>query len=118
MRSLLQRILVPEGFAVVSATNGQEGLDAAIKHRPDLIILDLNLPDVHGEEVCRSIRQTTAIENTPILIMTGKDTEGLTARCLDNGADDYVSKPFELDEILARVKALMRRSQGLVSSHG
>src|SRR5258706_7621542 len=115
IRSLLTRVLSNEGFNDIAATNGQEGLVAAIQHRPELIVLDLNLPDLYGEDVCKKIRQNSSIENVPVLILTGKNSEGLPARCLDGGADDYLSKPFDIKEFLARLRALLRRAQGLVS---
>jgi DNA-binding response OmpR family regulator len=118
IRSLLTRVLSKEGFNVITATTGQEGLDAAAQHRPELIVLDLNLPDLYGEDVCKKIRQNSSIENVPVLILTGKNSEGLPARCLDGGADDYLSKPFDIKEFLARLRALMRRAQGLVSGQG
>ena len=72
IRSLLSRVLVREGFEILLATNGQEGLEIAAKENPDLIILDLNLPDLYGEDVCQKIRQNPAIDNVPVLILTGK----------------------------------------------
>jgi DNA-binding response OmpR family regulator len=116
IRNLLIRVFAQESFEVLTATNGHEGLETAAKYRPDLIILDLNLPDLYGEDVCKSIRQTSSIENVPVLILTGKNAEGLPARCLDGGADDYLSKPFDVQEIMARSRALLRRSHGLASS--
>ena len=112
LRILLNRIFGKEGFKVLTAANGGEGLEAAFKERPDLIVLDLNLPDMNGEEVCRKIRQDPAIGATPILILTGKTTDGLSARCLNRGADAYLSKPFDVEDILAHVRALLRRSSG------
>jgi DNA-binding response OmpR family regulator len=116
LRSLLRRVLGREGFEVLLATNGREGLDSAAKEKPDLVVLDLSLPDVDGDEVCRQMRRTPAIENIPVLILTGKTAEGLLARCLNGGADDYLTKPFDIEEILARLRALLRRSRGLLSS--
>ncbi len=118
IQSLLSRVLVREGFEVLSAMNGQEGLLVAAQEKPDLIILDLNLPDLYGEEVCSKLRQDSTTENVPILILTGKNALGLSARCLDGGADAYLSKPFDIADILAHLRALLRRSQGRVSSRG
>jgi len=115
LRILLSRIFVKEGFKVLASANGGEGLETAFKERPDLVILDLNLPDMNGEEVCQKIRQDPAIGTTPVLILTGKTTEGLSARCLNRGADAYLSKPFDVDDILAHVRALLRRANSGVS---
>src|SRR5438552_11782468 len=110
IRSLLTRILNREGFEVILATSGRDGLDAAAKEKPDLVILDLNLPDLYGEDVCRKLRQNPATEHVPVMILTGKAAEGLSARCLNGGADDYLAKPFDIEDILAHLRALLRRS--------
>jgi len=118
IRNLLARVLGREGFDVLTATTGQEGLETAVLCRPDVVILDLNLPDLYGEDVCKKIRLTPSIESVPVMILTGKSADGLPARCLDGGADDYLSKPFDINEFMARLRALMRRAQGLVSGRG
>src|SRR5882724_2579983 len=110
IRSLLARVLSRVGFDVLIATSGREGLDIAAKEKPDLIILDLNLPDLSGEEVCRKIRLNPATEHIPVMILTGKAAEGLSARCLNGGADDYLPKPFDIEDLLAHLRALLRRS--------
>jgi len=104
----LHRSLVYEGYKVDVAGNGQAGLNAARDNPPDLVVLDLMLPGIDGLEVCRRLR---AGGEVPILILTAK--EGVSDRVLglDMGADDYMVKPFDLDELLARVRALLRRSQ-------
>ncbi len=118
IQNLLNRVLAREGYAVSSATSGQEALSLAAKEKPDLIILDLNLPDLYGEDVCRKLREDPATENAPVLILTGKNALGLSARCLDGCADDYLSKPFDIGDILAHLRALLRRSQGRSSTRG
>jgi two-component system response regulator MprA len=105
---ILQRGLSYEGYQVETASDGEAGLARAIELHPDLIILDLMLPKLSGMEVCQRIRAT---ENTPILILTAKATLQDRVFGLDAGADDYLTKPFELDELLARVRALMRRTK-------
>lgn len=112
LRSLLSRVLIREGFGVLLAPNGIEGLAMVESEKPDAVILDLNLPDLSGEDVCLKIRQNLATANLPVLILTGKDAEALSIRCLDGGADDYLSKPFDIEELLAHVRALLRRSRG------
>lgn len=105
---ILHRGLSYEGYHVETASDGESGLARAIELHPDLIILDLMLPKLSGMEVCQRIRAT---ENTPILILTAKATLQDRVFGLDAGADDYLTKPFELDELLARVRALMRRTK-------
>ena len=96
-----------EGFEVEVATTAQEGLDAIDADPPDVLILDLNLPDMDGLDVCRQVRSRTSI---PILILSGKSDEMDKVLGLELGADDYATKPFAPRELLARVRALLRRS--------
>lgn len=104
---MLRYNLVREGYDVVEARTGPEALGEARRSRPDLIILDLMLPELGGLEVCRILRQEMT---TPILILTAKDSEVDKVVGLQIGADDYVTKPFSLGELMARVTALLRRS--------
>jgi two-component system response regulator MprA len=104
---VIQRGLAFEGYRVDVAGDGQAGLDKAREAMPDLVILDLMLPKVDGVEVCQRLR---AAGNVPILMLTAKDTVADRVRGLDAGADDYLTKPFDLDELLARVRALLRRA--------
>ncbi|MGB9858696.1 MAG: response regulator transcription factor [Moorellaceae bacterium] len=103
--SLLRRILVYEGYEVLVAGNGYTALSLATR-QPDLIILDLMLPDVDGVEVCQKIRQQSDV---PILMLTARDETADRVLGLDSGADDYLVKPFALEELLARIRALLRR---------
>jgi len=105
---LLRRGLVYEGYQVDTAIDGQTGLNMARDEHPDLIILDWMLPGMDGLEVCRRLR---AAGSVPILMLTAKDTIQDRVQGLDAGADDYLVKPFELDELLARIRALLRRTQ-------
>ncbi|OGR89007.1 MAG: hypothetical protein A2992_07155 [Elusimicrobia bacterium RIFCSPLOWO2_01_FULL_59_12] len=116
VRSLLDRVLRQSGFHVSSAVNGCEGLECVARENPDLVILDLNLPDLSGEDVCQKIRQTPRIQEVPVMILTGRTTRGLSAQCLNGGADDYLSKPFDIQELVARVRALLRRPSLYASS--
>jgi len=115
VRSVLDRVLRREGYSVTLAPSAKEGLQSLQERPPDAIILDLNLPDMHGEDVCHQIRQNTATQPIPILILTGCATDNLPAQCLDGGADDYLSKPFDTKELVARVRALLRRPRLYVS---
>jgi DNA-binding response OmpR family regulator len=107
IRETLRYNLSLEGFAVTEASTGTEALAAARRHRPDLILLDLMLPEMSGIEVCRIIRHE---QNVPIIILTAKSTEIDKVVGLHVGADDYVTKPFSLNELLARIAAVLRRS--------
>lgn len=105
---VLRRALSYEGYLVEAALDGEHGLALAREWRPDLIILDLMLPGMDGLEVTQRLRTEG---NIPILMLTAKDTTTDRVQGLDAGADDYMTKPFELDELLARVRALLRRTQ-------
>ncbi len=104
----LRRGLAYEGYIVDTATEGQSGLALARDHPPDLVVLDWMLPGLDGLEVCRRLRAGGPV---PILMLTAKDTIHDRVQGLDAGADDYMVKPFDLDELLARIRALMRRAQ-------
>ena len=103
----LQRSLTAHGFEVFTAGSGEEALEAIAHHRPDLMVLDLGLPGMSGLEVCRTVR---AQSNLPIIVLSVKDTERDKVMALDLGADDYVSKPFGMDEVLARIRAALRHT--------
>jgi DNA-binding response OmpR family regulator len=108
--SVLKRGLSYEGFAVEVARSGMEGLGIALACPPDLIILDVMMPGLDGIEVLRRIR--AADDSLPVLLLTAKDTPTDQVLGLESGADDYVTKPFTFDVLLARVHALLRRHQG------
>jgi len=113
IRRALKSILSTRGYEVSFASDGAEALDLAIELNPDLIILDLAMPVMGGIEVCRELR---AWSTAPILVLSvsGSDADKITA--LDSGADDYVTKPFSAGELLARVRALLRRASGQAAS--
>lgn len=104
---LLKYNLEKEGYTVLTAMDGQAGLDLARKENPDLILLDLMLPKLDGTQVCRSIRQES---QAPIIMLTAKKEEIDKIVGLELGADDYVTKPFSVRELLARIKAILRRA--------
>jgi two-component system KDP operon response regulator KdpE len=99
--------LAARSYDVVTASTGRQALDAAAHHRPDLVVLDLGLPDMDGVEVVRGLRGWTTV---PIIILSGRSQSVAKVQALDAGADDYVTKPFNVDELLARVRAVARRS--------
>ncbi|MBW3604253.1 MAG: response regulator transcription factor [Actinobacteria bacterium] len=103
----LEFALAEEGFAVVSATDGETSLALFDRERPDLVLLDLMLPALSGTEVCKRIRSR---DSTPIIMLTARDSEIDKVVGLEVGADDYVTKPFSMRELVARVKAVLRRS--------
>ena len=109
----IQRAMAPllraRGYAVTVAGSGRDALDAFERERFDLLILDLGLPDMDGSEVCRCVRDRA---DTPILILSARGGEKDKVAALDQGADDYVTKPFGSEELLARVRAALRRSLG------
>lgn len=104
-RAYLER----DGFIVYSAHDGREGLDLALTKRPALIVLDLMLPDISGEDICKEVRSRSDV---PILMLTAKSTEDQRVAGLSLGADDYLVKPFSPRELVARIKAILRRSTG------
>jgi two-component system, OmpR family, response regulator MprA len=106
--SFLRRGLIFEGYAVETACNGTEALAKIRDREPDLVILDIMMPGIDGIEVSRRLRQ---VSQMPVLMLTAKGTTADKVIGLDSGADDYLVKPFEFDELLARVRALLRRRQ-------
>jgi two-component system OmpR family response regulator len=107
LRDVLQYNFAKEGYRVLTAEDGLKALETARREHPDIIVLDVMLPQMSGFEVCRELRKETS---TPILMLTARDEEVDRIVGLDIGADDYMSKPFSLRELLARVRALLRRS--------
>ena len=98
-----------KGYKVVTAADGEEGLNAALNARPDIIILDIMLPKINGYEICRLIREQKL--NMPIIMLTAKGEESDVVLGLNLGADDYVTKPFSIKELLARAAAFLRRTK-------
>ena len=107
---LVQHNLEKDGFIVSSALNGNEGLKDIKKFEPNLLLLDWMLPDLSGIEICKSIRKDTSFKNLPVIMLTAKGEEEDKIKGLDSGADDYLTKPFSYNELLARIKAILRRS--------
>lgn len=110
----LQYNLKREGFRPIIAESGERGLRLALdeKNRPSLVLLDLMLPGMSGMELCRRLRRESATEKTPIIMLTAKAAEGDKILGLDTGADDYIVKPFSVKEVIARVRAVLRRAEG------
>lgn len=112
IRRYLRPILISQGFDVYEAANGQEALSAVVDHRPDLIILDLGLPDIDGIEITRRLREWS---QTPIIILSVRETQRDKVAALDAGADDYLTKPFGSNELLARIRVIQRRQSANVN---
>ncbi len=106
LRRTLRANLAARGYDVVDAETGEEALRLAEAHPPDLVVLDLMLPGISGLDVCRALRASSSV---PILVLSARGEEQTKVQALDLGADDYLTKPFGLDELLARVRALLRR---------
>jgi two-component system phosphate regulon response regulator PhoB len=109
LATLLRYNLEREGYRVFEAKDGEEALLVADETKPDLIILDWMLPQLSGIEVCRRMRTRGHLRNTPIIMLTARGEETDRIRGLDTGADDYIVKPFSMTELLARIRAVMRR---------
>lgn len=105
---LLTYVLEEAGFSVIIARTGLDALALAYSKKPALVLLDLVLPDIPGEEVCRRLRIHSPTARTPVIMLTVKSDEEATVRGLEMGADDYVKKPFSPKVLVARIKALLR----------
>lgn len=108
IRRFLRTSLAAHGYAVYEAASGQEALSAVVGDRPDLIILDLGLPDLNGIEVVRQLREWTRI---PIIVLSVREEEATKVAALDVGADDYLTKPFGMAELMARIRAALRHTE-------
>jgi two-component system KDP operon response regulator KdpE len=113
IRRALGSILSTRGYKAIFASDGSEGLDLAIDQNPDLVILDLAMPGMEGLDVCRELRTWYT---APILVLSVRGSDADKIAALDMGADDYVTKPFSAGELLARVRALLRRASGQAAS--
>lgn len=112
--SFLRRGLAYKGFEVLSAQTGEQALETACLKPPDLVVLDVMLPDLSGCEVCRRLR-AGGDTNLPVLMLTARDSLPDKVAGLDSGADDYLTKPFAFDELLARIRAGLRRSEAIIN---
>jgi putative two-component system response regulator len=107
-RRLLRRVLEPAGYRVLEVGSGMEALEAAQAERPDLLILDITMPDIDGVEICRTIKGDPATHLTPVIHITGATDRPQRLRALAAGSDDFVGKPFDIEELLIRVRSLLR----------
>jgi len=118
IRELLRYSLTQEGFAVEEAADGAEALDRITRRAPDLVLLDLMLPRMSGLELCRRLRANVETAQIPVIVVTAKSAEVDRVLGLEMGADDYVVKPFSPREVVARVKALLRRVHATMEPRG
>ena len=107
IRRVMKATLVSHGYEVIEARTGEEGLELAGKESPNLVLLDMNMPGMDGLETCRALR---AVSDVPVIVLTVRNTEKDKVAALDAGGDDYVTKPFGIEELLARIRAALRRS--------
>ena len=106
IRRVLRSTLTSQGYVIIDAKTGEEGLESVRKNKPDLVLLDVNMPGMGGIEACREIRRSS---DAPIIMLTVRNAERDKVLALDAGADDYVVKPFGIEELLARVRSALRR---------
>src|SRR6059036_2962893 len=107
IRRVMRSTLTNHGYVILEAKNGEEAIEVARKEKPDLILLDVNMPGMNGVDACREIRRGSA---APIIMLTVRNAERDKVLALDAGADDYVVKPFGIEELLARIRAALRRN--------
>jgi DNA-binding response OmpR family regulator len=115
LAEVVQQSLEADGYDVMKAFDGTAGLEIATNHRPDLVLLDLTLPDIDGLQVCEAIRRDPKVGRVPIIVLSARASEHDRVLGLDSGADDYLIKPFGGRELLARVRAALRRSHAAES---
>ncbi|MBQ4160221.1 MAG: response regulator transcription factor [Clostridia bacterium] len=113
IRALLQTLLEAAGYKILSAENGETGKMLQASHQPDLVLLDLGLPDIDGREVLRAIRKDSAC---PVIVLSAISDEDVIVQALDLGANDYIRKPFGAAELLARVRNTLRTAQGVIAA--
>ncbi len=101
--------LKKQGFEVITADNGKEGIQLALSHNPSLIILDIMMPEMDGIEVCKVLKKNDALKNKPIVFLTARGDENIEVQGLDLGADDFLSKPIGTSKLVSRIKAVLRR---------
>ena len=107
MLDFLAQRLTPEGFAVSTANSGQDGINQAITKQPDLILLDLRMPIPDGVAVCKALRANPKTEHIPILLITGMPSPAQLEESMTSGADDFVSKPIDMADLLVRIRAML-----------
>jgi len=113
---LIEYNLKKEGFDVIKAEDGMEGINLAREHTPDLVLLDIMMPKMDGLEVCEIIRSDSDLKNIPIIFLTARGDEEMEVEGLDKGGDDYITKPISTTKLVSRIKAVLRRFDGMKQS--
>ncbi|MGO9243387.1 MAG: response regulator [Verrucomicrobiia bacterium] len=115
MREVLESILVTENVEVCMAVDGRDAVQKTLALKPDLILLDIGMPKLNGLTFCKAIRAGTETRNTPVIIVTSLTAAGRLEECMDAGADDFIGKPFQVEDLLNRVRAMLKTAD--VSDH-
>ncbi|MGD0060824.1 MAG: response regulator [Verrucomicrobiia bacterium] len=115
MREVLESILVTENVEVCTATDGKDAVQKTLALKPDLILLDISMPKLNGLTFCKAIRAGTETRNTPVIIVTSLTATGRLEECMEAGADDFIGKPFQVADLLIRVRAMLKTAD--VSDH-
>jgi DNA-binding response OmpR family regulator len=115
MREVLESILVTENVEVCTAVDGKDAVQKTLALKPDLILLDISMPKLNGLTFCKAIRAGTETRNTPVIIITSLTAAGRLEECMEAGADDFIGKPFQVGELLIRVRAMLKTAD--VSDH-
>ncbi len=110
-RMLVKLLLEREGYEVLEGENGRQAVEIANRERPDLLVIDLMMPEMDGYQALEKLRTNLSLSTLPVMVLTAEDGPGIELRVLELGADDYIIKPFEPDVLLSRVRATFRRSQ-------
>ena len=110
-RLLVRRILEAEGYSMIEATDGPTGLEVAVQMQPDLILLDINLPEIDGYDLARRFRNTPGLQQVPILAITANVMKGDRERTLNSGCDGYIQKPIDVDRLPQLVRTALQRSR-------
>jgi DNA-binding response OmpR family regulator len=110
LTEMVETLLVGEGFSVIKAFDGREAVETAKKESPDIILLDIGMPKMDGLKVCETLRKEPAHRSLAILMLTAKSTESDIVGALQSGADDYIAKPFENEELLAKIRKLVAKA--------
>jgi DNA-binding response OmpR family regulator len=109
-RMLVKLLIEKEGYEVLDGENGRQAIEIAVRERPDLLVMDLMMPDMDGYEAIARIRENVSLATLPIMVLTAENGPGIEERVLELGADDYVVKPFEAPVLISRVRAMFRRA--------
>jgi len=108
MREVFERILATKNMTAYSAVDGKDAIPKTLALKPDLILLDINMPNLDGLTFCKAIRAGKETQNIPVIVVTGLNSRGRVEECMEAGADDYLTKPFKVEELVIRIHAMLR----------